>query len=771
MKKIGLTIINLAFTLLMFGQPLEIDVDNYTAIPAESFCLKFSVNNFNQIVSSQYTIQWDPAVMSFDSLTANGLPLPNNLFYNTAFIGMGQLLVNWFDNFGNGNDLPDGSVIYELCFTAVGPVGSSTTIDFVSLPLQVEVTSVPSGGMHIGLDNSGGTVTIVAPLEIVSSSLMQPDCNNPDFGSIEIELTGGILPYTYSWTGPGSYVASTEDIFNLSSGTYYLTVTDGSDPPIFLIDSFEINANLAVPVVTIAEGGTITCADSLITLDASGSSEGIDYQIFWFTTNGNIVLNANTLNPVVDAAGDYQLIITNENNGCSSSATTTVAENTQAPTAISGNDAHIDCNNVVAILDGSFSTSGPGYSAFWTTLDGNVLSGENTFAATVNSGGTYELTVVDDSNGCSATDISLVTIDTISPFADAGMDQVQSCFNTQLILDGNASSSGAVYTYEWTTTNGNIQNGGNTLTPQVNEPGTYLLLITNTINGCISSDNTIIILDEDLMDADAGADENICENLFQLNANLPDNNTGVWTSFGSVVVAEPSLNNTMASSLAGGTNQFIWTLSTPDCPEYSSDTIIVTVEDVPVANGDMITIPYGENPALLDLTSNDGILTVSGFDIEISTTSSVGSLTEIPDSQFEFSYPNGFFGMVEFDYVLCNEFCPDFCDTANVQLNIQDQIRIDTTVQIPNGITPNDDGINDTFVFPILEDNPSAFPDNEIIIFSRWGDILYRAKPYLNDWSGTNSSGKTLPQGTYYYVFRLNLAQGEIIKGEVTILR
>lgn len=39
----------------------------------------------------------------------------------------------------------------------------------------------------------------------------------------------------------------------------------------------------------------------------------------------------------------------------------------------------------------------------------------------------------------------------------------------------------------------------------------------------------------------------------------------------------------------------------------------MTVEVIPVANADMFTLPFGENPAQLDLTANDGILRVSGF--------------------------------------------------------------------------------------------------------------------------------------------------------------
>lgn len=45
-------------------------------------------------------------------------------------------------------------------------------------------------------------------------------------GSIDLTVTGGIAPYTYSWSGPAGYTASTEDIAGLDAGTYIVTVTD-----------------------------------------------------------------------------------------------------------------------------------------------------------------------------------------------------------------------------------------------------------------------------------------------------------------------------------------------------------------------------------------------------------------------------------------------------------------------------------------------------------------------------------------------------------------
>jgi gliding motility-associated-like protein len=67
--------------------------------------------------------------------------------------------------------------------------------------------------------------------------------------------------------------------------------------------------------------------------------------------------------------------------------------------------------------------------------------------------------------------------------------------------------------------------------------------------------------------------------------------------------------------------------------------------------------------------------------------------------------------------------------------------------------------------------NLEKFPGNELIVFNRWGDILYKAKPYNNDWEGTNQNGQPLPEGTYYYVLRLNINDGKVLKGDITILR
>ena len=83
-----------------------------------------------------------------------------------------------------------------------------------------------------------------------------------------------------------------------------------------------------------------------------------------------------------------------------------------------------------------------------------------------------------------------------------------------------------------------------------------------------------------------------------------------------------------------------------------------------------------------------------------------------------------------------------------------------------NGISPNGDHINDTFVISGIE----GYRDNVLTIFNRWGNQVYFKQGYTNDngWDGT-WEGKLLPDGTYFYV--LDTGRGTTLSGYVQIHR
>ncbi|MBL7814515.1 MAG: gliding motility-associated C-terminal domain-containing protein [Saprospiraceae bacterium] len=92
--------------------------------------------------------------------------------------------------------------------------------------------------------------------------------------------------------------------------------------------------------------------------------------------------------------------------------------------------------------------------------------------------------------------------------------------------------------------------------------------------------------------------------------------------------------------------------------------------------------------------------------------------------------------------------------------------RTDTCL-IPTAITPNDDGQNDEFVISCIENDRNN--ESELWIFTEWGERILYAKPYKNSWRG-DTKGQPLPDGTYYYIFRLN-PKAETQRGFVAIFR
>ena len=76
---------------------------------------------------------------------------------------------------------------------------------------------------------------------------------------------------------------------------------------------------------------SIGCNNLTISLDGIGSSTG-DFTYLWTTSNGFIISGETTLNPLVNMAGNYQLLVTDNSNGCTAIESVSVTGNTTPPT-------------------------------------------------------------------------------------------------------------------------------------------------------------------------------------------------------------------------------------------------------------------------------------------------------------------------------------------------------------------------------------------------------------------------------------------------------
>jgi gliding motility-associated-like protein len=105
--------------------------------------------------------------------------------------------------------------------------------------------------------------------------------------------------------------------------------------------------------------------------------------------------------------------------------------------------------------------------------------------------------------------------------------------------------------------------------------------------------------------------------------------------------------------------------------------------------------------------------------------------------------------------------------TATNAAGCTSQAQVTVTVRqdliIPTAISPNGDGVNETWEITNIQN----FPQARLEIFNRWGNKIYDITGYRNNWDGT-WQGSPLPVGTYFYV--ITLTKGRKLTGPISIV-
>lgn len=186
--------------------------------------------------------------------------------------------------------------------------------------------------------------------------------------------------------------------------------------------------------------------------------------------------------------------------------------------------------------------------------------------------------------------------------------------------------------------------------------------------------------------------------------------------------------------------------------QCKNDTLFITVTlNKPVAVND------NNMPTAGSLTGNDSPTSgVTNFwekltDPVDSKGNPAGTVTVDPNGTFHYVAPYpGFVGDVSFTYHIID---------ANNQVSNVATVTIKVLpIWIPEGFSPNGDGVHDKFVIDNF--SKERYPSNTISILNRWGNKVYEAHPYDNEWDGTNMFGITvgghiLPIGSYFYILDL----------------
>jgi len=342
------------------------------------------------------------------------------------------------------------------------------------------ISGLISGDYNVSITEGNGKISTLQvfvpgatePLSL-SDEILPTLCFGSADGNIYINMDGGVASYIYEWnTG-----ATTQNLLNVSSDTYAVTVTDNLGCT--LEQSFDVSepAVLAVDVATTA----VSCdqPDGTITLSILGGVG--NYTIS--SSQGSVVGNQ-----IVGLSAGLISVAVEDGNGCIWSDDI-LTQYIDYPVVSVTNGAEVNCIQTSTSIAG-FATGGYNeYDFQWTTADGHILSNPLAPEITVDAPGSYLLQVTDLTSGCETFATSIVANGVIPPDVDAGPGIPINCENLQLTLDGNGDSLNVI---NWTTPNGSIISGGDTYHPIINAPGTYTIHVINSVTNCSNQDDVII---------------------------------------------------------------------------------------------------------------------------------------------------------------------------------------------------------------------------------------------------------------------------------------
>ena len=327
--------------------------------------------------------------------------------------------------------------------------------------------------------------------------------------------------YEYTWSGPGIVSADSSVVLIDTTGAYVLEVLNTQNG-CMATGTVNVVEQICIPCLEILPPDVLTCDVESIVLQGQFCEPCGGCEIEWTTSNGEIISDATSLNPVVGAPGIYNFTAT-DTLGYSTTVSVTVSGLFDLPDVFAGPDATITCDSSSVTLGDDMTSSGPDFNYSWTSLSGSLIPPTDQRFAMAFEPGIFVLEVVNVLTGCLHSDTVVVAIDTLPPVANAGSDQFLTCDVSLIILDGSGSSLGNNYSYGWQAPALNCLMGVNSLNPIVSCEGTYLLTVTNMLNGCTDTSSVHVGITEDIPEIQPipGGVLDCQTNLITLTGNTP----------------------------------------------------------------------------------------------------------------------------------------------------------------------------------------------------------------------------------------------------------
>ncbi|MDG1841032.1 MAG: gliding motility-associated C-terminal domain-containing protein [Crocinitomicaceae bacterium] len=587
------------------------------------------------------------------------------------------------------------------------------------------IINLSSGVYNLILSDSNNcqvdtTIILTQPASALSLSSNVSDvlCHGDTTGSIDLDVSGGVSPYTIQWSNgiTAILVDTTEDISSLPADTYIVNVLDSNacHQTLSIVVSEPLNP-LSLTHSSI-DAKCYGASDGEIDVAISGGTPGYSYS--W--SNGQTTQDVNSLQ-----SASYTVSVT-DSNGCSL-AQSFIINQPSSPLSIVTNPSDVNCKNG---SDGSvecFVNGGtPPYTYNWSTGQ----TSQNLYNLSV---GSYNLTVT-DGNLCTSFSGANINEPTLELLVNSLVTDV-SCYSYS---DGeiNLSITGGTQPYYFNWGNQNeilLSNNGQTLSDL--SQGNYFVRIR---------------------------DENLCVNEQVITVNEPTAiSVNVQTS--NLLCFEDS-TGAVDLSVSGGISPYTYLWSTGN-----TSPIITNLQ-----SGEYEYLIIDSNACELSgtaLLSQPSKLDLSYMVSPLSCIDQSDASIEIDvhggTQPYSFYWSDGsiqkdLIDIIAGDYIInITDFnACSIIDTFNIALSYEQ------CVHVPNTITPNGDNYNDTWVL----DNLDLYPNAIVKIFNKWGREVYSSIGQYKPWNGTKN-GAPLPAAVYYYVIKLENPNNDQYTGTITIIR
>jgi mucin-2 len=539
-----------------------------------------NVATFGTLIAGTYSVIVTNTVTGCVSLSGSGTvtvnPIPTVTVNNPSVCAGASATVTATPSAGTFNyawTVPAGA-------TAPGNVASFSTL--IAGTYSVIVTDVTT--TCVSLSASG--IVSLSPLPTVTVN--SPTVCSGASATVTAAPSSGT--FNYAWTVPAGATApgNVATFGTLIAGTYSVIITDVITTCVSTSASGLVSLD---PIPTVTVNSPTVCLGTSATVTATPSAGTFDYE--WTVPAGAAAPgNVATFGTLI--AGTYSVIVTNTVTGCVSlSGSGTVTVN-PIPTVTVNNPSV--CAGASATVTATPSAGTFNYA--WTvpagaTAPGNVASFSTLIA------GTYSVIVTDVTTTCVS--LSASGIVSLNPLPTVTVNSSSVCAGASATV--TAAPSAGTFNYAWTvpagaTAPGNVATFGTLI------GGSYSVVITNTITGCVSTSATGVVTVNPLPTVTVNG-PTVCAGTSATITATPSAGTFdyAWTvpagaaapgnvaTFGTLIGGSYSvtITNTLTTCIATGAN--VMTVNMPITPLFSTFAPLCEDDIAPVLLQSSFNVP------------------------------------------------------------------------------------------------------------------------------------------------------------------------------------